>query len=147
MHAWVPTQAGACVPTQAGSCVGTQAGACVGTQAGACVNTVLLTYLLAVYWYFMLDSMSSIQLRRGLILSTSPDLLFLLLLFPLQFRCCGAGSYQDWAESVWLLNKTNSTVAAPDSCCITMSAGCAVRVHPSNIYLDVRTGYLKFNVE
>lgn len=51
------------------------------------------------------------------------------------FRCCGAGSFEDWPYSVWLANKTSNVHnVAPDSCCITTSPGCAIRAHPSNIY-------------
>lgn len=50
------------------------------------------------------------------------------------FKCCGAGSFEDWPYSNWLANKTNIRNIAPDSCCITVSPGCAVRAHPSNIY-------------
>ncbi|KAK2146089.1 hypothetical protein LSH36_634g01047 [Paralvinella palmiformis] len=50
------------------------------------------------------------------------------------FRCCGAGSYEDWRYSRWLLGNPNINNTTPDSCCKTMSPHCAVRDHPSNIY-------------
>lgn len=48
------------------------------------------------------------------------------------FKCCGADSFEDWKYSKWLkTERTNNTV--PDSCCKTESPGCAVSNHPSNI--------------
>ncbi|GAB1599895.1 CD151 antigen-like [Argonauta hians] len=49
------------------------------------------------------------------------------------FHCCGADSYKDWEKSEWLLN-TITDNKVPDTCCKSISEGCATRVHPSNIY-------------
>ena len=51
--------------------------------------------------------------------------------FILQFKCCGAQSFEDWKYSKWL--KGNDTRKTPDSCCKSPSEECAKRDHPSNI--------------
>merc|ERR1712002_1448802 len=46
-------------------------------------------------------------------------------------ECCGSSSYSDWAGSPWHL--AHPSMAVPDSCCKTVTPGCGVRDHPSNI--------------
>jgi len=46
-------------------------------------------------------------------------------------ECCGSSSYSDWEGSPWHL--AHPTMAVPDSCCKTVTPGCGVRDHPSNI--------------
>lgn len=60
------------------------------------------------------------------------------------YMCCGAVRFEEYRTSVWLKSKgldlirpiENRTV--PDSCCVTMSNGCGVSDHPSNIPYTVR---------
>lgn len=50
------------------------------------------------------------------------------------FKCCGEKSFEDWRDSAWYTspaNHYNGTV--PDSCCKTLTEGCGVNQHPSNI--------------
>eukprot|EP00062_Callorhinchus_milii_P027079 gi/632989957/ref/XP_007883926.1/ PREDICTED: CD151 antigen [Callorhinchus milii] len=51
-----------------------------------------------------------------------------------EFRCCGSNSSQDWRESQWVKSGDSGGRQVPDSCCKTMSIGCGVSLHPSNIY-------------
>ena len=51
-----------------------------------------------------------------------------------QFSCCGVSSYSDWSEynsTSWSRMKGDRKV--PDSCCKSLTPGCGVRDHPSNI--------------
>lgn len=48
-----------------------------------------------------------------------------------QYDCCGSSSFTDWQESPW--HEENPRMKVPDSCCKTVSQGCGVRDHPSNI--------------
>jgi hypothetical protein len=52
------------------------------------------------------------------------------------FKCCGAGSFRDWKHSRWLMGNPAINNTVPDSCCKTVTPGCAIRSHPSNIYYD-----------
>jgi len=45
--------------------------------------------------------------------------------------CCGVNSFEDWKQSAWYEDRGDNLV--PDSCCITVSPGCGVRDHPSNV--------------
>jgi len=45
------------------------------------------------------------------------------------FKCCGWNSYDDY-------ERPNKSIPVPDSCCKTVTTGCGVRKHPSNIYYD-----------
>ncbi|XP_028258324.1 CD151 antigen-like isoform X2 [Parambassis ranga] len=51
-----------------------------------------------------------------------------------EFKCCGSNSSSDWAESIWIRTSDASGRKVPDSCCKTVTPGCGVRDHPSNIY-------------
>lgn len=48
-----------------------------------------------------------------------------------QYSCCGSSGYSDWSDSPW--HSSSPGQAVPDSCCKTVSPGCGVRDHPSNI--------------
>ena len=48
--------------------------------------------------------------------------------------CCGANSFQDWRRSDWWDSPGRAANTVPDSCCKSVSSGCGVRDHPSNIY-------------
>ena len=48
--------------------------------------------------------------------------------------CCGANSFQDWRRSDWWDSPGRADNTVPDSCCKSVSSGCGVRDHPSNIY-------------
>jgi len=48
-----------------------------------------------------------------------------------QYACCGSSSYKDWMGSPWQLE--NAKMRVPDSCCKTVTEGCGMRDHPSNI--------------
>ena len=56
-----------------------------------------------------------------------------------QFECCGADSFKDWRYRPPSIVTAAKNYSTPDSCCKTMSPGCAIHVHPSNIYYDVST--------
>ncbi|XP_040579561.1 CD151 antigen [Lepeophtheirus salmonis] len=49
-------------------------------------------------------------------------------------KCCGVDSFEDWKKTEWW-NQTDirQKNLVPDSCCLTPSAFCGVRDHPSNI--------------
>lgn len=55
------------------------------------------------------------------------------------FKCCGAIRFEEYRESMWLKSKRNDLIVeregrvVPDSCCVTMTKGCGVSNHPSNI--------------
>ncbi|KAL1115975.1 hypothetical protein AAG570_005470 [Ranatra chinensis] len=49
-----------------------------------------------------------------------------------QYKCCGASSFENWEDSVWI-RESNTTNLVPDSCCKTVSPGCGRSNHPSNI--------------
>lgn len=51
----------------------------------------------------------------------------------IDFKCCGAESFEDWKYCKWLKTSTNETRKTPDSCCKSPSSFCALRDHPSNI--------------
>ncbi|ESO01490.1 hypothetical protein HELRODRAFT_185683 [Helobdella robusta] len=78
-----------------------------------------------------------------------------------QLKCCGSTSYEDWKMNKWLRDNITTSSSptptssksrsaalknigddekevkrVPDSCCITMVAGCGLRIHPSNINTD-----------
>ncbi|ELU01487.1 hypothetical protein CAPTEDRAFT_173473 [Capitella teleta] len=53
-----------------------------------------------------------------------------------EFKCCGAFSFQDWGDSRWLTGNPDVNNSTPDSCCKTVSFGCAISDHPSNIYYE-----------
>jgi len=51
-----------------------------------------------------------------------------------QFSCCGVSGYSDWSRhnnTSW--SKTRGSRKVPDSCCKSLTPGCGVRDHPSNI--------------
>lgn len=50
----------------------------------------------------------------------------------LEFRCCGAQSFEDWRHSKWI-KMSEDPLKTPDSCCKSPSNLCAERDHPSNI--------------
>ena len=56
-----------------------------------------------------------------------------------QFQCCGAESFNDWRYRPASIVTAAKNYSTPDSCCKTMSPGCAIHIHPSNIYYDVST--------
>ncbi|XP_056639066.1 CD151 antigen-like [Diorhabda carinulata] len=60
-----------------------------------------------------------------------------------KLHCCGAVTFMDWQHSAWVLNDTVSN-KVPDSCCKTITEGCGLRDHPSNINLE---GCINFIVE
>lgn len=49
------------------------------------------------------------------------------------FKCCGVESYADWQESRFYI-ENDLKLKTPESCCKTVTPGCSVRDHPSNIY-------------
>ncbi|ESN92044.1 hypothetical protein HELRODRAFT_194424 [Helobdella robusta] len=51
-----------------------------------------------------------------------------------KFKCCGITSYLDWFELDESNNRTEMFV--PDSCCISDTLNCGLRIHPSNIHYD-----------
>ncbi|XP_049825515.1 CD151 antigen-like [Aethina tumida] len=52
------------------------------------------------------------------------------------FKCCGSEVVADWLESVWY-HTSDRTRKIPDSCCKTISEGCArVSNRPSNINIS-----------
>lgn len=69
----------------------------------------------------------------------SNSLFFFLQNF--QYRCCGAVSFDEWQNSIWLSMKSDSNIlvrsnvnrTVPDSCCITYREYCGKSDHPSNI--------------
>eukprot|EP00794_Sanderia_malayensis_P018166 gene18166-19979_t len=51
------------------------------------------------------------------------------------YQCCGDVDFASWHNSLWRKSNNISGVAeVPDSCCISPSAKCGVRTHPSNIW-------------
>lgn len=54
----------------------------------------------------------------------------------LEFHCCGADSYSDWASSDWVVSGAALNNTVPDSCCKTPSLYCGVSDHPSNIWYN-----------
>ncbi|KAK7877052.1 hypothetical protein WMY93_032244 [Mugilogobius chulae] len=50
-----------------------------------------------------------------------------------EFKCCGSNSSADWADSLWIQDRSNQRLV-PDSCCKTPGELCGRRDHPSNIY-------------
>jgi len=48
-----------------------------------------------------------------------------------KYDCCGADSYKEWLTSGW--HSQYPGYATPDTCCKTLSPGCGIRDHPSNI--------------
>jgi len=48
-----------------------------------------------------------------------------------KYSCCGSITFSDWTESPW--HKEHEDMAVPDSCCKTITLGCGMRDHPSNI--------------
>ncbi|XP_072291923.1 CD151 antigen isoform X2 [Eucyclogobius newberryi] len=50
-----------------------------------------------------------------------------------EFKCCGSNNSADWADSVWIQDRSNGRLV-PDSCCKTPGELCGRRDHPSNIY-------------
>lgn len=60
------------------------------------------------------------------------------------YMCCGAVRFEEYRTSVWLKSKRRELIrpvenrTVPDSCCITMTNGCGVSNHPSNIPYTVR---------
>lgn len=55
------------------------------------------------------------------------------------YICCGASRFEEYRQSVWLKSKRKNLIrpiddrVVPDSCCVTMTIGCGVSDHPSNI--------------
>ncbi|XP_039264683.1 CD151 antigen-like [Styela clava] len=49
------------------------------------------------------------------------------------FMCCGVSSYADWQSSRFYV-ENGRDLKTPESCCKTVTPGCSVRDHPSNIY-------------
>jgi CD151 antigen len=60
------------------------------------------------------------------------------------YMCCGAVRFEEYRTSVWLKSKRRDLIrpienrTVPDSCCVTMTSGCGVSDHPSNIPYTVR---------
>ncbi|XP_044748021.1 CD151 antigen-like [Coccinella septempunctata] len=52
-----------------------------------------------------------------------------------RFSCCGAVQFEDWQYSIWRTSNMTKNLV-PDSCCKTITTGCGVRDHPSNINYD-----------
>ncbi|KAI0223344.1 Tetraspanin [Lamellibrachia satsuma] len=52
------------------------------------------------------------------------------------FQCCGAESFKDWRYRPHTIIMAAHNYSTPDSCCKSVSEGCAIHVHPSNIYYD-----------
>jgi len=48
-----------------------------------------------------------------------------------KYSCCGSSGFSDWLDSPWHLQHPD--MAVPDSCCKTVTPGCGMRDHPSNI--------------
>ncbi|CAL4149154.1 unnamed protein product, partial [Meganyctiphanes norvegica] len=52
----------------------------------------------------------------------------------LEYKCCGALSFQEWSDSIWVESNPTMNNTVPDSCCKTPSPYCGVRDHPSNVW-------------
>jgi CD151 antigen len=62
------------------------------------------------------------------------------------YSCCGAVRFEDYRTSLWLKSRRSDLIrpvenrTVPDSCCVTMTKGCGVSHHPSNIpYTVIKT--------
>lgn len=58
----------------------------------------------------------------------------------IEYKCCGAIRFEDWRSSFWFQQNESLPIIrphghrlVPDSCCITITANCGKRDHPSNI--------------
>lgn len=51
----------------------------------------------------------------------------------IEFKCCGAESFEDWKYCRWFKSNGTGGRKTPDSCCKSPSDLCALRDHPSNI--------------
>jgi CD151 antigen len=64
------------------------------------------------------------------------------------YMCCGAVRFEDYRESLWLKSRRSDLIrpienrTVPDSCCVTMTKGCGVSHHPSNIPYTVRENFV-----
>ncbi|XP_076056651.1 CD151 antigen-like [Oratosquilla oratoria] len=53
-----------------------------------------------------------------------------------EYHCCGAITYSQWRDSIWLKKNPSIENLVPDSCCKSVTPNCGVRDHPSNIWYD-----------
>ncbi|XP_042243647.1 CD151 antigen-like [Homarus americanus] len=54
----------------------------------------------------------------------------------MEYHCCGALTFSQWRDSLWLHDNPDLNNSVPDSCCKTPSPYCGVRDHPSNIWYN-----------
>lgn len=101
---------------------------------------VLLELMVAFLGYVYkenVDEELKVNLNRTMLESFGVDEAKTLAINVMQrkFSCCGAVQFEDWRYSVWKTsNMTRNLV--PDSCCKTITTGCGIRDHPSNIFYD-----------
>lgn len=50
------------------------------------------------------------------------------------YQCCGDLDYKIWGKSEWAKQNVSGSNKVPDSCCITETPRCGMRIHPSNIW-------------
>lgn len=60
------------------------------------------------------------------------------------YGCCGAVRFEEYRQSMWLKSIRKDLIkpvegrVVPDSCCVTLTNGCGISDHPSNIPYTVR---------
>lgn len=60
------------------------------------------------------------------------------------YGCCGAVRFEEYRQSMWLKSIRKDLIkpiegrVVPDSCCVTLTDGCGISEHPSNIPYTVR---------
>ena len=60
-----------------------------------------------------------------------------MVLWCLQYKCCGANLFEDWKYSHWQKENLSEGLKVPNSCCKTITPRCGKSDHPSNIHYTV----------
>eukprot|EP00092_Neocalanus_flemingeri_P015485 GFUD01016762.1.p1 GENE.GFUD01016762.1~~GFUD01016762.1.p1 ORF type:complete len:274 (-),score=82.19 GFUD01016762.1:120-941(-) len=89
--------------------------------------------LLSYVYQDQIDNDLQASLKDTFILTYSLDMENTRAVDKIQTKhsCCGSSGFSDWLDSPWHLQHPD--MAVPDSCCKTVSPGCGIRDHPSNI--------------
>ncbi|OWF54198.1 CD151 antigen-like [Mizuhopecten yessoensis] len=122
---------------------------------GACVENrcCLVMYAVFLLLIFLIEAISGVlaymydgtireeltrNLNKSMMEKYSFDPVFTKSVDDMQieFKCCGAATFEDWKYSRWLKADNETLNNTPESCCKTVGVNCAISTHPSNIQYD-----------